>query len=111
MLSACYVDRLLAGLLFLWSVGPRQGGALTLAYFVGLSLIHMPGVLAFLGGPSADLGKGEQTRIGFELTLLGMGAFVIGAVAARTTAVEQLMTTKKSRWKRGTCLAGLVGGW
>jgi hypothetical protein len=72
--------------LIMFAVGrPRQGGALTLAYFVGLSLIHVPGVLPFLGD-APGLGDRDVTRIGFELTLLGMGAFVSGAVAARAIA-------------------------
>jgi len=60
--------------------GPGKGGALTLAYFMGLSLIHVPGVLPFLAGVS--LGDLEVTEIGFEMTIFGMAAFVLGAVLA-----------------------------
>lgn len=62
---------------------PGKGGGLTLAYFLSLSLIHVPGVLPFLGSGSG-LGDGEETQIGFEMTILGMAAFVAGAVLART---------------------------
>ena len=35
--------------LVIFAIGrPGKGGALTLAYFLGLSLIHVPGVLPFL---------------------------------------------------------------
>jgi hypothetical protein len=59
-----------------------EGGALTLAYFLGLSLIHVPGVLPFLVSGSG-LDDFDETRIGFEMTILGMAAFVAGAVLAR----------------------------
>ena len=40
----------LLGALLVFAVGPPgRGGALTLAYFLDLSLIHVPGVLAVLG--------------------------------------------------------------
>ncbi|HEY3797723.1 MAG TPA: hypothetical protein VGL58_05165 [Caulobacteraceae bacterium] len=58
-----------------------KGGALTLAYFLGLSLIHVPGVLAFLNPLSPAPGR-DVTAIGFQMTLLGMTAFVAAAVAA-----------------------------
>jgi hypothetical protein len=58
-----------------------KGGALTLSYFVGLSLIHVPGAFVFVGS-ELDLAGREVTRIGFEMTVLGMAAFVAGAVFA-----------------------------
>ena len=61
---------------------PGEGGSLTLAYFLGLSLIHVPGVLPFLGS-EPGLGDSEATEIGLELTILGMAAFVVGAVLSR----------------------------
>jgi hypothetical protein len=62
------------------AIGSRsEGGALTLAYFIGLSLIHVPGVLVFLGS-GVLLPNGEETLRGFELTLVGVAAFVAGAV-------------------------------
>jgi hypothetical protein len=59
-----------------------KGGALTLAYFFGLSLIHVPGVLPFLV-PGSGLTDRDETQLGFELTILGLAAFVPGAVLAR----------------------------
>jgi hypothetical protein len=69
--------------LVVFAIGrPGKGGALTLAYFIGLSLIHVPGVLPFLGSESG-LGDREVTQIGFEMTILGIAAFVSGAILAR----------------------------
>jgi hypothetical protein len=69
--------------LLAFAVGPPgRGGALTLAYFLDLSLIHVPGLLASLGTGSG-LADFADTRLGFEVTLAGMAAFVAGAVMAR----------------------------
>ena len=71
--------------LLAFAVGPPgRGGALTLAYFLDLSLIHVPGVVVFLDDASG-LSEFADTSYGFELTLAGMAAFVAGAVAARLT--------------------------
>ncbi len=68
--------------LVMFAIGrPGQGGALTLAYFLGLSLIHVPGVLPFLAEDSG-LVDFEETQLGFQMTILGMSAFVAGAVVA-----------------------------
>jgi hypothetical protein len=63
---------------------PGRGGALVLAYFLALSLIHVPGVFASLGTASG-LTDPAGTRLGFEVTLAGMAAFVAGAIVARLT--------------------------
>jgi hypothetical protein len=69
--------------LVIFAIGrPGEGGALTLAYFLGLSLIHVPGVLPFLD-PDSGLPDWDETQLGFEMTILGMAAFVGGAVLAR----------------------------
>jgi hypothetical protein len=69
--------------LLVFAIGQTgKGGALTLAYFLGLSLIHVPGVVPFVVS-RFDLEHGDVTRVGFEMTLLGMSAFVAGAVLAR----------------------------
>jgi hypothetical protein len=69
--------------LVIFAVGrPGRGGALTLAYFLGLSLIHVPGMLPFLD-PDSGLPDWDETQLGFEMTILGMAAFVTGAVLAR----------------------------
>jgi hypothetical protein len=85
--------RAVLGLLFIWgmllillvafAVGrPGSGGALAFAYFLSLSLIHVPGVLSFLGS-EPGLADWDETRLGFEITILGMAGFVAGAVLAR----------------------------
>lgn len=61
---------------------PGEGGALTLAYFLGLSLIHVPGVLPLVIS-RLGLVDAEATRLGFEMTVIGMAAFVAGAILAR----------------------------
>jgi hypothetical protein len=82
-------------LLMLWAVvmatfiafaipRPRQGGQLTLAYLLGLSLIHVPGLLPYLDLASdANLFGLAETQAGMKLTLIGMVAFVLGATAVR----------------------------
>src|SRR5262249_13821257 len=72
---------LLAGLAFLAVGRRRRSGALTLAYFLALSVNHVPGVLANLD--SDLLGYAEPTKVGFHVTLIGMTAFTVGAIAAR----------------------------
>lgn len=60
----------------------RREGALAVAYFFGLSAIHVPGVLAYVN-PALNLGAAEGTKVGFEVTLYGMAAFIGGVIAAR----------------------------
>lgn len=66
----------------------RSVGALALAYFFGISLIHVPGALAYLS-PGVNFGNAEATKVGFEVTLYGMAAFVAGVGAARIFARRQ----------------------
>ncbi len=71
--------------LIVFAVGrPREGGVLVLTYFLGLSLIHVPGVLPFLDR-RFTVGL-EESLDGFELTLFGMAAFIVGAVIAKRTS-------------------------
>jgi hypothetical protein len=73
---------LLVGLVFL-VVDKRRGyGALTLAYFLALSIGHVPGALAYLDETIIS-DFAEPTEIGFNVTLIGMTAFIAGAMAAR----------------------------
>src|SRR5689334_12038703 len=60
----------------------KTGGALTLPYFLGLSLMHVPGALVYLESWSEFIDEGETT-LGFELTIIGMAAFVSGAIVVR----------------------------
>src|SRR5262249_40600572 len=74
----------------------RRGvGALTLAYFLNLSLGHVPGLLAYLDPNTLQFVNNAEgpTKIGFDVTLIGMTAFIVGATAARilphrTTSVK-----------------------
>ncbi len=76
-------------LLFVWlAVGialalliRKSSAGLLLAYFVGLSMIHVPGAMMFL-----EAGEWNRTRLGFEQTVIGLVAFLIGAVITRMTA-------------------------
>jgi hypothetical protein len=87
---------------------PGNGGALTLSYFLGLSLIHMTGVLPFMFS-RFDLAGGEVTRLGFEMTLFGMAAFVIGAVSARQVDRRRVASTSHSPLMRAQSFQRL--GW
>src|SRR6266404_8451246 len=70
---------LLVGLVFL-AIDRRRGiGALTLAYFLSLSLGHIPGLLVYLD-PNMTA---EATKVGSDVTMIGMMAFIVGAMAAR----------------------------
>ncbi len=71
--------------LIVFAVGrPREGGVLVLTYFLGLSLIHIPGVLPYLD--RTFTAGFDESLDGLRMTLIGMGAFVVGAVAAKRMA-------------------------
>ncbi len=76
----------------------RMEGALTLAYFLSFSVIHVPGVLAYLN-PDYVWGGVEPTKVGFEVTLIGMASFICGAIAARVIArrYEDINVSAKQR--------------
>ena len=77
---------LLAAALVTLAIGrSRHEGTLTLSYFLTLSLIHVPGVLPYLGTRSF-MEDPEATYIGFQVTLVGLAAFVGGAMLARGLA-------------------------
>ena len=68
------------------------GGALILSYFLGLSLIHVPGALLFLV-PQPTLPDARETEIGFTLTVIGMAAFVAGAIFGRANYRREVPPT------------------
>src|SRR5262245_16025179 len=72
---------MLFALVFLALDKRRRVGAMTLAYFLILSLGHVPGLLAYLDPNTSR--DAEETKIGFYLTQIGMTAFIAGAIAAR----------------------------
>ena len=84
--------------LVIFAIGTKHhGGALTLAYFAGLSLIHVPGILVFLGD-GVGFENEQETAIGFVLTLAGMAAFVAGAiVAVRSDKLPGMVLTPRGR--------------
>jgi hypothetical protein len=57
----------------------RSSAGLPLAYFAGLSIIHAPGAMIHL-----DAEESKWTRLGFELTVIGMVAFLVGVIIGRT---------------------------
>lgn len=65
--------------------GALPSAGMPLGYFLGLSLIHTPGAAAYLGSPIWD-GEAQRTFVGFQLTIIGCVAFLIGVMAVR--AVE-----------------------
>ena len=82
---------------------PGKGGALTLTYFLGLSLLHVPGVLPLLVSDTGLIDGGE-TQIGFEMTILGMAAFVLGAILAPRIfqgSAAAATAAFKTHWEQG----------
>jgi hypothetical protein len=71
---------LLVALIFLCMRDWRYGGALVVAYFLSLSLIHVPGVLPY--AVSQFVPGADATEKGFQLTVIGFAAFVVGAVCS-----------------------------
>lgn len=63
--------------------GRRGSAGLPLAYFLGLSLIHVPGAILYL-----DADEGNVTKVGFEQTIIGMVAFLVGVIIARYAFVR-----------------------
>jgi hypothetical protein len=91
---------LLAGLVF-FVIDKQHGiGALTLAYFLTLSLGHFPGLLVYLY-PNDFWENFDATKVGTDVTLIGLTAFVVGAVAAkilfRRTATRTAFQQKLSQ--------------
>lgn len=73
---------LLFALIFLAIGKPGTTGALTLSYFLALSLIHVPGAALFIT-PNPYLSDARETAFGFEVTVIGLSAFVAGAAFGR----------------------------
>ena len=75
---------LAVGISLVWLVSQkrRASAGLPLAYFLGLSLIHVPGALAYL-----DADESNYTAIGFKQTVIGMIAFLAGVMIAKCVFV------------------------
>jgi hypothetical protein len=72
---------LAVGIGLMWMVGQKEPGSvgLPLAYFLGLSIIHVPGAMLALDGDELS----SMTTDGFEQTVIGMVAFLVGVITAR----------------------------
>jgi hypothetical protein len=76
------------GLLLLGIQRRGHSAGLPLAYFLGLSLIHVPGASLYLD--SEEWGSiALWTRKGFEQTVIGMVAFLIAVMIARYIAFRR----------------------
>jgi O-antigen polysaccharide polymerase Wzy len=84
---------LLVGLVYLVADKRTKRGALTLSYFLILSLGHVPGVLAYLD-PGWGLWSAEATKVGFDTTLIGMTTFCVGAAVAAWMLPPRLANAK-----------------
>jgi hypothetical protein len=62
-------------------VSGRSSAGLLLAYFLGLSIIHVPGALIHL-----EAEESNWTRLGFEQVIIGLVAFLVGAIISRIYA-------------------------
>jgi hypothetical protein len=89
---------LAVGIGLVWVVTQRPLGSagLPLAYFLGLSLIHVPGALLYLDADEANV-----TRIGFEQTTLGTAAFLIGVIVSRYAFVRHIGQQARLRQTEG----------
>ena len=82
---------LMVGVSLTWLVSQSRGGSagLPLAYFLGLSLIHVPGALLYLEGEEFN-SMAFVTRVGFQQTIIGTVAFLIGVLIARYASIRHL---------------------
>src|SRR5690349_82152 len=80
-------------LLMIWAVlaitlagltgNPGRSAGLPLAYFLQLSIIHVPGALIYLD--AQDIGSSAATnKLGFEETVIGCAAFVVAVIIVRS---------------------------
>jgi hypothetical protein len=87
------------GVVLAWLVAQkgRDSAGLPLAYFLGLSLIHVPGALLYLDSDDVSF-MANATRVGFEQTIIGMVAFLVGVIIARYAF--QLRSTQQMAGER-----------
>src|SRR5262249_34936705 len=79
---------LAVGISLVWLVKRGTSAGLPLAYFLGLSLIHVPGAILYLDGEELNW-LARPTRVGFEQTIFGLVAFLLGAVIAKYAFVRR----------------------
>ena len=73
---------LAVGIGLILSQGPRGSAGLPLAYFLGLSMIHVPGAMLYLDDNEMS-SMADLTKAGFEQTVIGMTAFLAGVLIAK----------------------------
>jgi hypothetical protein len=76
---------LAVGICLMWLASQRSQGSagLPLAYFIGLSIIHVPGAMLYL-----DAEESNYTLVGFRQTIIGLVAFFFGVLLARCAFVR-----------------------
>src|SRR5262249_59057215 len=74
------------GIGLILSQGPRGSAGLPLAYFLGLSLIHVPGAMLYLDDNEIS-SMAALTKDGFEQTVIGLTAFLAGVLIAKNTGL------------------------
>jgi hypothetical protein len=74
------------GLMLIVSQKQPGSAGLPLAYFVGISLNHFPGAMLYLDDEGSSF-VGAATRVGFEQSVIGMIAFLVGVAIAKYTFV------------------------
>ncbi len=83
----------------------RDSAGMPLAYFLGLSMIHTPGAAVYLNFPKWDA-LATQTETGFQLTITGLVAFLVGVLVARYTTFAS-RSVQKPRIRQPEELAAL----
>jgi hypothetical protein len=73
---------LAVGIGLILTQGPRGSAGLPLAYFLGLSMIHVPGAMLYLDNNEMS-SMADLTKAGFEQTVIGMTAFLAGVLIAK----------------------------
>jgi hypothetical protein len=77
-----------AVIFFLLIGNGEKGGALTMSYFFGLSLIHVPGLYVNTSSKNG-LPYNIETENGFIFTLYGMFFFLIGILIAKIVSAKK----------------------
>ena len=76
----------------------RYSAGMPLAYFLGLSLIHAPGAAVYTNFPKWDA-LATQTEIGFQQTVTGLVAFLVGVLLARHITSLSRSRQKQRSWQ------------
>jgi len=77
--------------------GRLHSAGMPLAYFLGLSLIHTPGAAVYIDFPKWDE-LAIRTEAGFEETVTGMVAFLIGVMIVRSIATHKSASRIPKFW-------------